>query len=178
MKIIIINGHAETGKDKFVDFFKDITKDKLRVKNYSSVDKVKQIANICFGWNGKKNDKSRRFLSEMKRIWTEFNDGPFNEIKNRIYIDYKWSKEKNKDVSKNIYFIHVREPKEIMKLKDYYGDDCITLIVRKDIVDIPNNDSDKDVEKFDYDYIVDNNSSEKKLRKKVKKFYKYLQQSL
>jgi hypothetical protein len=73
MNIVIINGSAETGKDKFVKIFKDKFEN-LRVKNISSVDKVKSVAEIAFGWNGKKDDKSRKILSDMKRVWSEFND--------------------------------------------------------------------------------------------------------
>jgi len=177
MKVVVINGGAEVGKDKFVSFFKEISKD-FRVKNYSSIDRVKQISEICFGWDGKKDDKSRRLLSEMKKIWTDFNDGPFDIITNQIVTDIKWSKDKNKDTSKNIYFLHIREPKEILKVKQFYVDDCITLLIKKDVDFIPDNDSDKNVENFDYDYIVDNNKSEIELKKRAEEFLKYIKKTL
>ena len=176
MKVVVINGVAISGKDKFVSFFKEISND-LRVKNYSSIDRVKQISEICFGWDGKKNDKSRQLLSEIKRVWTEYNDGPFETIKTQIETDIKWSKNKGKDVSKNVYFLHIREPKEILKVKKYYGD-CITLLIKKDVNFIPNNYSDKNVENFDYDYIVDNNKSEKELRKRADEFLRYIKKTL
>lgn len=173
MKIVVINGRAEVGKDKFVSFFKGISNN-LRIKNYSSIDRVKQIAEICFGWDGKKNDKSRKFLSDMKRIWTEFNDGPFDNLIKKIEIDNNWSKNKGKDLSNNIYFVHIREPKEIDKIKKHFNYDCITLLIKKDVEFIPNNESDKNVDKYDYDYIVDNNGTEKELKKKAEEFYKYI----
>ena len=177
MKVIVINGTAETGKDKFVSFVKEITTE-LRIKNYSSIDRVKQIAEICFGWDGKKNDKSRRLLSEMKKVWSNFNDGPFDTIVDKIDIDLKWSKNAGKDISKNIYFLHVREPEEISKVKKHYRFDCITLLIRKNVDFIPDNYSDKNVEKFDYDYIVDNNKSEKELKKRAEEFLKYIKKTL
>ena len=178
MKIIIINGHNQAGKDKFVDFFKDVSIDELRVKNYSSIDRVKQISEICFGWDGKKDDKSRKLLSEIKRVWSEYNDGPNETILNKIEIDLKWTKNKGKDISKNIYFLHIREPKEILKIKKLYTFDCITLLIKKDVEFISDNYSDKNVENFDYDYIVDNNKSEKELRKRAEEFLKYIKKTL
>jgi hypothetical protein len=170
MKVIVINGHAETGKDKFVKIFKDISG--FRVKNISSVDKVKSIAEICFGWNGKKDDKSRKFLSEMKRIWAEFNDGPTNDILNKIEIDTKYCIEKDKNTNNNVYFLHIREPEEIEKIKDVYGDNCITILIRKNNDSIPDNNSDRNVENYKYQYIVNNNGNLNQLIKEVKKFYK------
>lgn len=178
MKIIVLNGVAEAGKDKFVSFFKEVSEKELRVKNLSSIDRVKQIAEICFGWDGKKDDKSRRLLSEMKRVWTEYNDGPFDTINNQIETDIKWAKNKGKDTSKNVYFIHVREPEEISKVKKFYGFDCVTLLVKKDVDFIPDNYSDKNVENFDYDYIVENNKSEKELKKRAKEFLEYIKKTL
>lgn len=178
MKVIVINGGAEVGKDKFVSFFKEISDKELRVKNLSSIDRVKQIAEICFGWNGKKDDKSRRLLSEIKRVWTEYNDGPFDIIILQIETDIKWSKNKGKDLSKNIYFLHVREPQEISKIKKHYGYDCLTLLIKKDVEFIPDNHADQSVEKYDYDYIVDNNKSEKELKKRAEEFLKYIKKTL
>lgn len=177
MKVIIINGTSCVGKDKFVSYFKEVSNG-LRVKNYSSIDRVKQISEICFGWNGKKDDKSRLLLSEMKRIWSEYNDGPFNIIKNKINTDIKYTKGKGKGVSNNIYFLHVREPEEISKIKNFYGNDCITILIKKDVVHIPNNNSDKNVENFKYEYNVDNNGSEKELKNKAKRFFKYVKRGL
>lgn len=178
MKVIVINGTAETGKDKFVSFFKEVSNDDIRVKNYSSIDRVKQISEICFGWDGKKNDKSRRLLSEIKKSWSDFNDGPFDTIIDKITVDLKWSKNKGKDISKNVYFLHVREPEEISKVKKYYGFDCVTVLIKKDVDFIPDNYSDENVEKFDYDYIVDNNKSEKELKTRAEEFLKYVKKTL
>jgi hypothetical protein len=178
MKIIVVNGVAQSGKDKFVSFFKSVSNGELRVKNYSSIDRVKQIAEICFGWNGKKDDKSRRLLSEMKKVWTDYNDGPFNTINKKIKIDIEYSKNKGKDTSKNIYFLHVREPNEISKIEKFYGSDCVTLLVKKSVDFVPDNDSDKNVEKYDYDYIVDNNKSEKELKNRADEFLTYIKKTL
>jgi hypothetical protein len=173
MKIIVINGPPQAGKDKFVSIFENVSG--YRVKNFSSIDKVKSVAEICFGWNGKKEEKSRKFLSEMKRIWTEFNDGPYYYILDKIEVDTKFSLERKKDLDKNIYFLHIREPKEIDKIKRKFEKNCITLLIRKDAVDfIPDNESDKNVEDYEYDFIIENSGKEDELTKEVKKFIKQL----
>lgn len=177
MRVVVINGSAETGKDKFVELFSLISKKQgYRVKNFSSIDKVKHIAELCFGWNGKKDEKSRKLLADVKHAWSEFNDGPFEDIKNRIDVDIKYSLDKKKDLSKNIYFVHIREPHEIKKIVEYFKDSCVTLLVRKQNKEVPNNRADTIVENYNYDYIVENFGTVKELKEKSKDFIKYLQQ--
>ncbi len=167
MIVIILNGSAQTGKDKFVYIFKEITN--FRVKNLSSIDKVKAIAELCFNWDGRKTEKSRKFLSDLKKAWIDFNNGPFNEIISKIEIDLKYCKKNNKDTDNNVYFIHVREPEEINKFKEKYGKDCVTILLKKDVGFIPNNYSDMNVENYEYDYIVDNNKTIHDLKISAKK---------
>lgn len=172
MRVIVINGSAETGKDKFVEFFERISD--YRVKNLSSIDKVKQIAELCFGWNGKKDELSRKMLADMKQVWADFNDGPFNDIKNKIEIDLKYSEDKGKDITKNIYFVHIREPHEIEKMVNHFNGLCTTLLIRKEGKIVPDNNADNNVENFNYDYIIDNSGTIKELKQKAKDFLKYL----
>lgn len=173
MKIIIINGSAKSGKDKFVKFFREVSG--LRIKNFSSIDKVKSISELCFGWDGKKDDKSRKFLSDIKRIWSQYNDGPTKDILNKIETDKQYCIDNNKDINKNIYFLHIREPNEIKKIKDNYNN-CITLLIRKDVI-VPDNDSDKNVENYDYDYTIYNNGSVDDLKNESLKFFEKIKES-
>ena len=101
-QIVIINGTGGCGKDTFVSF---VSKYK-RVYNFSSIDKVKEIAKLI-GWDGGKTDKDRKFLSDLKKLTTEYNDMAFNSIKDAINIF------KNSD--DEIMFIHIREPEEIKR---------------------------------------------------------------
>lgn len=171
MIIIVINGSAKSGKDKFVSFFKEISN--LRVKNFSSIDKVKQVAEMCFNWNGKKDDKSRRLLSEMKKIWIDFNNGPFYNIIEKIDVDMIYSINNGKDINKNVYFLHIREPKEIFKIKEKYKN-CITLIIDKEVDFIPNNNSDENINNFEYDYVVNNNGTISDLKIRAKEFLNFI----
>jgi len=172
MKIIIINGVSKSGKDKFVDIFNNISK--YRIRNLSSIDKIKSIAEICFNWNGKKNNKSRKFLSNMKKAWSDYNNGPTDYIINKIDIDTKYCIEQNKNINNNVYFIHIREPHEIDKIINIYGNICTTLLIKKDISIIPDNYSDKNVNNYKYNYTISNNNDIKHLEEEAEKFNDFL----
>lgn len=165
-KLIIINGKPKSGKDQFVKFFKKHSNKK--VNNLSTVDEVKKIAKKM-GWNGEKDYKSRKLLSDLKKIWTEYNDGIFKNLCN--FIDNE---------SDSITFIHSREPEEIKRFKEKYQDYCTTLLIkRKDPwykklknvflkKQVFGNYSDDNVEKYDYDEIFYNDSNLKNFESKVK----------
>ena len=99
-KVIIINGTGGCGKDTFVSLVSKYAK----VYNFSSIDAVKELATII-GWDGTKSEKDRKFLSDLKRLTTEYNDFSFNSIKNAY--------EKFINSDNEIMFIHIREPEEI-----------------------------------------------------------------
>jgi len=166
MKIVVVNGSARSGKDNFVNYFKKHYNSKCF--NWSTIDKVKRVSRRNFGWNGRKTDEARLFLSELKRIWTEFNNGPFEDMVNKITRHY--TKLDKKDKQNVIYFIHCREPHEIQKFVDKYEDKCITLLLKRDDRDVPNNESDKNVANFNYDHIINNIGDKKQLEKEAIEF--------
>ena len=174
MKIIIINGVATSGKDEFANLFKKNYEHKCY--NWSTIDKVKKISENNFNWKGEKTDEARKFLSEMKRIWSEYNNGPFINIKKKI-IKHNSNLEK-KHKKNTIYFIHCREPHEIDKFKSEFGDKCITLLVKRKDIDIPDNESDKNVDKYNYDYIIDNDGDKKDLEELAIDFIKKIKASI
>ena len=77
-EIVVINGSGGAGKDTFVQFCGEYTS----IMNISSVDKVKEAAKVLAGWNGEKDEKSRKFLSDLKELGIEYNDAPFKYISN------------------------------------------------------------------------------------------------
>jgi hypothetical protein len=165
MKIIIVNGAAKNGKDKFVNF---CIKNHTNSVNWSTIDTVKKISKRNFGWDGKKTDEARKFLSDIKRIWSEYNNGPFSSMIDKIAKHYK--KLTPIDKLDAIYFIHCREPHEIKKFVDYYKDDCITVLLNRDDREVPNNDSDMNVANYDYDYYIENDGNVKDLEEKAIEF--------
>ena len=76
--IIIINGTGGAGKDTFVSFCAEFEK----VLNISAVDKVKEAAAILVGWNGEKDEVSRKLLVDLKQLSIAYNDAPTKYICN------------------------------------------------------------------------------------------------
>ena len=68
---IIINGKGGAGKDTMCE----MAAKHFRTMNVSSIDPIKKIASQN-GWNGEKDDKSRKFLADLKKIFTDYNDLP------------------------------------------------------------------------------------------------------
>ncbi len=173
MRVIIINGSNQSGKDQFANFFKKHYD--YKSVNWSTIDKVKKILKRNFGWNGKKTDESRRFMSEVKRVWSDFNNGPFEDMVNKIS---KYNANLPKGERQNIvYFIHCREPHEIQKFVDKYGKKCLTVLLKKDDREVANNDSDKNVANYEYDFYIDNNGDKKELEKQVLEFIETIKAS-
>lgn len=141
-QIIVINGTGGCGKDTFVDFCKKYSS----IMNFSSIDKVKEIATLI-GWNGTKTDKDRKFLADLKRLTTEYNDMAFNSIKEAIN-EFRNSRDE-------LLFIHIREPEEIDRMVREFG--AKTLLIKRDGLElIKSNPSDANVENYNYDFIVVN----------------------
>jgi GTP1/Obg family GTP-binding protein len=170
MKIIIINGKPRSGKDTFVKLLTDIYP--YRIKNFSSVDKIKDIVNLCFYWNGEKDNKYRKFISDIKKSWVQFNNGPLNYIIDKINTDIKYCETNKINIKNNIYFIHIREIDEINKLKNFYKENCLTLLINRNeyINKLYNNQSDDYVLNYKYDYIIENSSDINNLKNEIKKF--------
>lgn len=153
-RIIILNGVATSGKDSLADFIiqrANETDDTYAYK-MSTVDKVKEISKH-FGVEDAKTDSERRLWSDLKDAWTRYNNGPFNDIVERISYLY------NGKNSNSIYIIMCREPDEIAKFKERYGTTCIATIVHRKDLEVPDNHADQNVDNYDYDCMVYNYSS-------------------
>ena len=155
-EIFVINGSGGVGKDTFVEYCREFT----NVKNISTIDKIKEVAKLL-GWNGAKEEKDRKLLSDLKQLSIEYNDGPTK------YILDEYEKFKNSD--EKIMFIHVREPEEIKKLVDRIH--CKTLLITSSRVKkIISNKADANVLEYNYDENVKNDGSLDELKENVKKF--------
>jgi len=145
----VINGKAEVGKDTLCDFI---------IGNYfaekiSSIDPIIEIALNTTDWDGVKNKKSRKFLSDLKRAYISFNDLP------NVYLIKKYNEflKNNND----ILFIHIRESDQIDDfLKKIEGTCCsTTLLIKSKKKRKPvffGNDSDDYVDNYQYGYEYNN----------------------
>ena len=147
--VIVINGAGGVGKDTLCD----IAAKHFKVRNISSVTPIKEIAAMT-GWNGAKDDKSRKFLSDLKSLCANYNDFPTVWAKAQ-YDDFLTTDEQ-------ILFVHIREGHEIKKFVDATGGAAKTLLVRGGARmkrGAYGNASDDLVENYSYDYYYDNDKS-------------------
>lgn len=145
-QIIVINGTGGSGKDTFVSFCSK----HADIMNFSSIDKVREIARLI-GWNGEKTEKDRKFLSDLKKLTTDYNDMAFNSISDAV------KQFENSD--NEILFIHIREPEEIKRAVDTFG--AKTLLVKRiGLSNIETNYSDANVDNYSYDYVIENTTLE------------------
>lgn len=170
IKVIVINGAGTSGKDTFIDLFTEVCSEQgdYEVFRYSSVDRVKHFA-LMMGWDGNKDDKGRRFLSDIKDAMTRYDDDPFEYMQMRVKDIQNNSKSGNAFI-----FFHVREPIEIEKMVERLG--ATTLLIERPSVDKDSftNHADKDVRDFSYDYIVYNKGTLTDFADSAKVFYNLL----
>lgn len=157
-KIYIVNGKPRAGKDTFAELLGK----HCRVFKYSSVDKVKQIAAKC-GWDGGKDDKDRKFLADLKRITTEFNDMSYDDVAEKVAYFLKTD-------FFDVMLIDIREPEEIERAIEGYGAEAI-YINNVNVPMITTNESDANVNNFVYDYIIANDGTLDDFAETVKEFY-------
>ena len=171
MKIIVINGAPGSGKDSFVKAAQELETPKCYLT--STVDEVKNIA-YDIGWNGEKSPKSRKFLSDLKDLLTEFNDYPLQTCVD--YINHILLYLDGADIStKNIiFFIMCREPKEIDRIKYLFN--AKTLVVRRPDVEHIRylTSSDNDVLNYEYDYEIFNDTTLEKFMESAQELTKYI----
>ena len=159
--IIIINGTGGAGKDTFVSFCSEVT----GVLNVSTVDKVKEAAKILVGWNGEKDEVSRKLLVDLKQLSVDYNDAPTKYICSMA--------EEFKDSENNLMFVHIREAVEIEKAKKLLNAKTL-LITNPRVKLITSNDSDGKVNEYNYDYYIVNDGTLDDLKYKASKFVEEL----
>lgn len=147
--VIVINGSGGVGKDTLCE----LASRHYKVKNVSSITPIKEIAALC-GWDGKKDDKSRKFLSDLKLLCVEYNDYPTAWARAQ-YEDFKTTDEE-------VMFVHIREPEEIAKFVRATDGEAKTLLVRggeRMKKTAYGNASDDGVENYAYDYYFMNDGT-------------------
>ena len=139
---IVINGAGGVGKDTLCE----LAAKHFKVKNISSITPIKEVAALC-GWDGTKDNKARKFLSDLKNLCVEYNNYPTVWAK-RQYDDFLLSDEE-------IMFVHIREAAEIKKFVLATDGAAKTLLVRggkRMSKEKYGNVSDDEVENYSYDY--------------------------
>ena len=146
--VIVINGKAGVGKDTLCDFVIE----RYHAKKISSITPILKIA-MDNGWDGTKDNKSRKFLSDLKRTFIDFNNLPYNYL----IEEYKLFLQSDDD----ILFVHIRESDQIQEFISSIKNSCVcaTLLI-SNINDgepiVFGNDSDDCVDNFPYDFTYHN----------------------
>ncbi len=163
-QLIVINGRGGVGKDTLCDFAGKY----YRVRNVSSITPIKEIAAV-YGWKGEKTPKARKFLADLKEAFTQYNDLPTRYVLEQ-YQEFL-------DGEEEVMFAHIREGREIDKLKAQLSGNCITLLVRRPLegVEAWGNAADDRAEQYSYDYIYNNT---KTLLEAEKDFLSFLKKIL
>lgn len=147
--VLVINGAGGVGKDTLCA----IAAKHFKVENISSITPIKEVAGL-FGWNGTKDDKSRKFLADLKQLTVEYNDYPT-----------VWASEQYKQFlksDKEVLFVHIREPEEIKKFVRATGGEAKTLLIRggeRMAKREYGNSADDCVENYEYDYYFINDKT-------------------
>lgn len=163
MNLYIVNGFPCAGKDTFVHYCtRNLNYNLKYVFSLSTVAPIKSML-YQYGWDGEKTPKIRKIISEIKKSISE-------EKYIEIYINNFINNIRSKNNS--VIFIFSREPEEILFLKNKYK--AKTIFIKRNAINFTkiSNDSDRNVEDFNYDYYIDNNGTFYELNNQVKKFLK------
>jgi len=167
--IVVINGGAGVGKDTFISFFgKYVPTAYIHIADFA-----KTIAR-SIGWNGRKDEKGRRLLSDIKVAIDNYNDGNFNKICEETE---KFLSDHSEYAGKQCLYIAMREPADIERFQAKYKATSL-LIVNNNVTPITSNIGDAGVSGYNYDYVITNNGSLEALDYKAEDFAKNILQRM
>ena len=162
-KIFVTNGSGTNGKDSFA---RAISK-YIPTYKYSSIKLVKDMLEVAGIEEEPKTEEKRLLCSDLKDRLTKYDDIPFKDISSLV-VDFK-----NDLIDTDILLIDIREPEEIARaVKEFEAE---TILVRNpNVKKINSNHADRDVENYEYDYIIENNGTLKQLNEVAKRFVNYI----
>ena len=172
LKIVIVNGAPGSGKTSFENFCQEIMGDFCQIR--STVDLVKEIASIYAQWDGKKDLRSRKFLSDLKDLLTRFNDIPFKDI---VRFKDVWEDELGMygvQEHPHVLFVDSREPDEIARFENELG--AISVLIRRPAAEaeVTSNHADAEVLNHKYMYEIKNIGNLDDLRTSAEDFLKLI----
>lgn len=177
LKVFVINGSGGSGKDTFCNYIKDLAFEKDRTYFVDSVytsTPAKQWAKKM-GWDGSKLPSDRRFLCNLKDMLDYWNNATYNCIR-EYFSNYYISRYYN-SYSKAIIFIHAREEKDIVWIKNYClnkGISCKSILIKRPNTTKKGNHADDNVEQYiNYDYTILNKGTLEDFKKKAQDFFDY-----
>lgn len=158
-KIFITNGSATNGKDTFAKMIGDY----ISTYKYSSIDLVKDMLEFAGVPKEPKTEEKRLLYSDTKDRLTKYDDIPFKDIIS-IVTDFK-----NNKIEAEVLLIDIREPDEIARAVETFGAETI-LVRNPNAKKVTSNHADRDVENYNYDYIIENDGTLEQLEMVAKLF--------
>jgi len=162
--IFIVNGYPTAGKTTFVEYCKEILK-KPRKNNINNiitasvVDSIKIIAD-SLGWDGIKDEKGRKFLSDIKEAMDDYSDFTHVNFKH-IFMGLK---------DNDFLFVDMRSPHDIEWATKNYS--AHSIFIKKEELDQKEygNIADKNVNNYKYELYIDNNGTLEDLYNSAEQF--------
>lgn len=173
--MVIINGLGGTGKSTFIKMCKDyagINHPDMLVEELSLVDYVKRVASMC-GWEGKKDQKDRIFLSDLKKAFEKWNNMPIKYVFYSVSRALSWDQ-----YSTYMVFINSREPNDIKKLlknaqkMGYHS--TVLLMTNKNVENNEVPELVEGINSIEYDVTINNDGNLEALKTKAGKFVEFL----
>lgn len=127
----------------------------------SIITPIKSIAKRI-GWDGKKDNKDRAFLHDLKVLLHNYNNYDYDYIER--YVQYAW------ELQRDVVFIDMREYEDIAWFKSLYPE-TKTILITKGEEKTYGNPADDNVNNFLYDYVIKNDSDLQTFRDKAITFY-------
>ena len=135
----------------------------ITVFSYSTIDTYKKIAKESFDWDEVKDEKGRKLLSDLKLAGINYNDAPLKEFKD-VYTDI------NRSCLADVFTCMCRDIGEIKKIKNEFPDTITVLVTNNRVQHISSNVADDNVYNYQYDYIINNDSTIDVLKESAKTF--------
>lgn len=123
--VIILNGAPRVGKGTFAKVFKDIA------GKGSIIDGIKQTAAAMFGWDGVKDAKGRKLLSDLYEASMAYDRGPFMATVAGVLLS-----------PHDLNIMDVRDVKIIQDFKTVFGMlgvKCTAILIRRDEAEVDAN---------------------------------------
>lgn len=179
MKVIILNGSGGVGKDTFAGYVSEYVGGKSKQYYFyraSMITPIKDMAKCCGLWY--KDEKTRKFLSDLKTLTEEYSDYPFRKLIDTFEFAYYNLLNKSSQPREVVFVVDIREPKDIHRfmgeiMENYLvnaNDICTVCIKSNRVKEINSNIADASVNDFIYDHIITNNGTKEELCSDARKF--------
>lgn len=142
---------AQTGKGTFVNYITRYLRDKYGIQEWpyvlycSTIDPIKDIMTV-YGWNGIKDEKSRKCMSDLKQVFSEWSDMPFKHI--QLRIEY---------TEAPFIFVDCREPEEVARFQREFN--AVSVGLKRDGLEEFRNEADLLAQTNSPDFLIPNNGS-------------------